>query len=387
MFDHLQIYMPRERLLVGLADIALTPLGWRRPERPAGPPKRVLLLRLERIGDLLMVLDAVAAARAVWPDAAIDLAVGSWNVPLAELIPGVGRVDSIDVPWLAREGTGLSWSGLLARAGAWRERRYDMVIAFEPDIRTNLLAWRSGAPHRLGYWTGGGGHFLTDALAYDRNSHVSANALALIQHASGGATPHPAPGPRLVPNRSASAAADRVLAGRDATRLIGLHVSGGRESKQWHLSRFAAVGRALTNEPGATVVLTGAAGDKAMVDQVRRAIGDRPIIDTAGALDLPGTAALLARLDVLVTGDTGPMHLAAAVGTPVVALFGPSDPKRYGPLATKQRVLRVQLPCSPCGQVRLPPERCRGHVPDCMDGITVDAVVRAARELMAESAR
>ncbi|HQX83161.1 MAG TPA: glycosyltransferase family 9 protein, partial [Vicinamibacterales bacterium] len=151
--------------------------------------------------------------------------------------------------------------------------------------------------------------------------------------------------------------------------------------------RFAAVGRALTNEPGATVVLTGAAGDKAMVDQVRRAIGDRPIIDTAGALDLPGTAALLARLDVLVTGDTGPMHLAAAVGTPVVALFGPSDPKRYGPLATKQRVLRVQLPCSPCGQVRLPPERCRGHVPDCMDGITVDAVVRAARELMAESAR
>ena len=74
-------------------------------------------------------------------------------------------------------------------------------------------------------------------------------------------------------------------------------------------------------------------------------------------------------------------------GAKVVALFGPSDPRRYGPLATKQRVLRVQLPCSPCGQVRLPPERCRGHVPDCMDGITVDAVVRAARELMAESAR
>jgi len=387
MFDHLQIYVPRERVLVGLADIALAPLGWRRRARPATPPARVLLLRLERIGDLLMVLDAVAAARAAWPDAEIDLAVGSWNVPLAELIPGVHRVDSLDVPWLSREGTGLSWSALLARAGAWRERRYDMVIAFEPDIRTNLLAWRSGARQRLGYWTGGGGSFLTDALAYDRNSHVSANALALIQHASGGATPHPPAGPRLVPNRSAVAAADRVLGGRDATRLIGLHVSGGRESKQWHLSRFAAVGRALTHEAGATVVLTGASTDRGIVDQVRRAIGDRPIIDAAGALDLPGTAALLSRLDVLITGDTGPMHMAAAVGTPVVALFGPSDPRRYGPLATKQRVLRVQLPCSPCGQVRLPPERCRGHVPDCMDGITVEAVVRAARELMAESAR
>ena len=90
-------------------------------------------------------------------------------------------------------------------------------------------------------------------------------------------------------------------------------------------------------------------------------------------------------LDVLITGDTGPMHLAAAVGTPVVALFGPSDPRRYGPLAATQRVVRVQIHCSPCGQVRLPPERCRGHVPDCMDGITVDAVVEAAHDLLSES--
>jgi ADP-heptose:LPS heptosyltransferase len=76
------------------------------------------------------------------------------------------------------------------------------------------------------------------------------------------------------------------------------------------------------------------------------------------------------------------MHLAAAMGTPVVALFGPSDPKRYGPLARKARVVRVDLWCSPCGRVRLPPERCRGHVPDCMDGISVDAVVTAANELL-----
>jgi ADP-heptose:LPS heptosyltransferase len=173
----------------------------------------------------------------------------------------------------------------------------------------------------------------------------------------------------------------------DTHRLIGLHVSGGRESKQWHLARFAEVGRTLASEPDTTLVLTGGQGDRAMVDQVRRALGDRPVVDAAGVMDLPSTAALLARLDVLITGDTGPMHLAAAVGTPIVALFGPSDPRRYGPLAAQQRVLRVQLYCSPCGQVRLPPERCRGHVPDCMDGITVDVVVRAARELLAEPRR
>lgn len=385
MFDHLQIHAPRERLLVGLADLALAPLGWWHGLRPTEPPERVLLLRLERIGDLLMVIDAIAAAHAAWPGAQIDLAVGSWNAPLAALIPGLSGIDRVDVPWLSREGTGLSSRGLMKQASVWRARRYDVVINFEPDIRSNFLAWRTGAPLRFGYWTGGGGALLTDALVFDPESHVSANALALMRHATGGRTREPVEHQKLVPDAAAVAAADAVLgSARSAARLIGLHVSGGRESKQWHLARFAEVGRALAAEAGTTLVLTGGPGDRAMVDQVRRALGDRPVIDAAGALSLPATAALLARLDVLITGDTGPMHLAAAVGTPVVALFGPSDPRRYGPLAARQRVLRVQLPCSPCGQVRLPPERCRGHVPDCMDGITVEVVVRAARELLAE---
>ena len=369
--------------MVGVADLLLAPLGMWHRRRPDSPPERVLLLRVERIGDLLMVMDAIAAARASWPAAQIDLAVGSWNAPLAALIPGLNHIDHVDVPWLAREGTGLSWRGLLAQANVWRERRYDLVVNFEPDIRTNLLAWRTGAPLRAGYWTGGGGKLLTDALAYDPESHVSDNALALIHHCAGGGGARAASRPLLTPGAGAVAAANALLAAvPPTTRLVGLHVSGGRESKQWHLARFAEVGRALTSEAGTTLVLTGAPGDRAMVDQVRQALGNRPVVDAAGELDLPATAAILARLDVLITGDTGPMHLAAAVGTPVVALFGPSDPRRYGPLADQQRVLRGQLHCSPCGQVRLPPERCRGHVPDCMDGITVDVVVQAARELL-----
>ena len=87
-------------------------------------------------------------------------------------------------------------------------------------------------------------------------------------------------------------------------------------------------------------------------------------------------------LDVLITGDTGPMHLAAAMGTPIVALFGPSHPDRYGPLPAPPPSLRIDLPCSPCGQVRLPPERCRGHVPDCLDGIDTRRAVEAAVALL-----
>jgi len=109
---------------------------------------------------------------------------------------------------------------------------------------------------------------------------------------------------------------------------------------------------------------------------------DVQTIDVCGDVNLPALAAVLARLDLLVTGDTGPMHLAAAVGTPVVALFGPSDPRKYGPGGGPHEVLRVDLPCSPCGLVRMPPVRCRNRVPECLDSIGVDAVVAAARRLV-----
>jgi lipopolysaccharide heptosyltransferase II len=387
MFRPLQIYEPRERWMVGLADLAASPLRWLRRRPATGDVRRVLLLRLERIGDLMMVLDAVRDARLAWPSAEIDLVVGSWNAPLAALIPDVSRVETLDAPWLARDGRP-SWTTLVRQARSWRERGYDLVLNFEPDIRSNALAWLSGAPRRVGYWTGGGGAFLTDARAYEPAAHVAMNARRLVAAASGGQVRDDAltseVSPRLVPPPEAIDRARTVL-GTNARPLVGVHVSGGRESKQWHVDRFATAARQIARRHGATIVLTGAPTDRRLVDLARRALQDVPFVDASGALDLPTLAAVLGELDLLITGDTGPMHLAAAMGTAIVALFGPSDPRRYGPLARDVRVVRVDLWCSPCGRVRLPPERCRGHVPDCMDGIQVDAVVNAADDLLALS--
>jgi lipopolysaccharide heptosyltransferase II len=379
----LQIANPRERLLVRVADAVTAPLAWRRVPTPARP-RRVLLLRLERIGDLLMALDAIADVRQAWPDAAVDLAVGSWNADLARMIPGVTRVHTADLPWLSRGEQPTSWPALLASAGAWRRSAYDVVINFEPDIRTNFLAWRTAARTRAGYWTGGGGAFLTSRLAYDPRQHVAWNARRLVADVTGAAMPaSPSTGPRLRVPPDALAAASARLTGL-ARPWIGVHPSGGRQSKQWHLDRFALTARRLASETGGSIVVTGGPADGAEVAAVERALAGVAHRSVAGATSLPDVVALVAALDLLVTGDTGPMHIAGAVDTPVVALFGPSEPARYGPRATRERIVRVDLPCSPCGQVRLPPARCRGHVPDCMDGISVDAVVAAAMDLLAD---
>jgi lipopolysaccharide heptosyltransferase II len=384
MFEHLQIYDARERLLAGMADLVAAPLKLRAGVETSAPVERILLLRLERIGDLLMTLDAIHDARRRWPAAEIDLVVGSWNAPLAALVGDVTRCEVLDVPWLARERPGQSWQTLIRTARRWKARRYDLGVNFEPDIRGNLLLWLSGARRRVGYWTGGGGPLLHDAREYDPTLHVSTNARRLVAFAAHAIAPQPDPDddwPRLVPPPAAVDRARAVL-GLNRRPLIGLHVSGGRPSKQWHVDRFAAAAREIVRTHGGTVVLTGAESDQSFVDLARRALHGVPFVDASGALDLPTLAALLAELDVLVTSDTGPMHLAAAMDTAIVALFGPSDPRRYGPLARHARIVRADLWCSPCGRVRLPPERCRGRVPECMEGIEVDAVVTAAAELL-----
>src|SRR3954471_7911403 len=137
----LNIYDRRERAIVAAADAALRPIGLlRRALRGSldAPPARILCLRLERIGDLLMTLPAIAELRALAPGAAIDLVVGSWNAAIASAIPGVDRVETLDARWLSRGSGGQGFPELLGRTAAWRRRRYDLALNFEPDVRSNL---------------------------------------------------------------------------------------------------------------------------------------------------------------------------------------------------------------------------------------------------------
>src|SRR5262245_46719915 len=126
MFDHLEIYDPRERWLIGAADLGLGALRapFRLlPRRALQPPRRILLLRLERIGDLLMSLGAIAAVRRLAPEAEIDLVVGRWNGEIAHLLPSVNQVEILDAPWLARGEAGSDYATLRRVAHAWRHRR------------------------------------------------------------------------------------------------------------------------------------------------------------------------------------------------------------------------------------------------------------------------
>jgi ADP-heptose:LPS heptosyltransferase len=340
---------------------------------------------MERIGDLVMALEAIRDVRAHAPAAQIDLVVGRWNVPLAESIPSVDRVEALDARWLSRDATGLSLPALVRAARGWRSAHYDLAINFEPDIRSNVLIASAGAARTAGWSSGGGGPLLDLALDYDVTAHTTANARRLIQAVFGGPAPVSAR-PLLVLPESATSAASALLRAAAGRPLVGIHVSGGRPIKQWSPDRFAEVGGRVADLRGAAIVATGAPADREAIAALRRALGSRLVIDASAADGLLVSAAILQRLSVLVTGDTGPMHLASAVGTPVVAVFGPSDPVRYATSGPFDRIVRIDLPCSPCNRIRQPPARCVGHIPDCLAGVTTDAVVVAATAVLDESA-
>jgi ADP-heptose:LPS heptosyltransferase len=165
--------------------------------------------------------------------------------------------------------------------------------------------------------------------------------------------------------------------------MIGIQVGAGRQVKQWPAVRLAEVAGRLVSEFNATIVLTGAQEDRDAADVLRaNLLQSAGVIDLVGALDLVTLAAVLARLSLLITPDTGPMHIAAVVETPVVAIFGPASPDRWGPLSQHCRIVRIDLPCSPCNRIRRPPARCVGHTPDCLASIGVDTVYRAAAALL-----
>jgi ADP-heptose:LPS heptosyltransferase len=262
------------------------------------------------------------------------------------------------------------------KAAGWRGRRYDLAINFEADLRTNLAIAATGARRTAGFASGGGGALLDLALDYDGAAHTIDNARRLVHVALGRAPEGAVDWSLRIPERNRAEAA-RLLSGLAGSLTIGVHVSGGRAIKQWPEARFREVAERLVRDRTAAIVLTGTPADRAQVDIVRGALPPDRVVDLSGDVDLLTAAAVIEKLDLFLTGDTGPMHLANAVKTPVVAVFGPSDPRRYAPRGARDAVVRIDLPCSPCNRIRLPPARCVGHTPDCLSGIEVARVMAA----------
>jgi ADP-heptose:LPS heptosyltransferase len=343
----------------------------------------VLVLRLDRIGDVLMSLPALGDLRAALPSARIRLAVGRWSEEVARSAP-VDEVLVWSAPWAGRGQEGAETAAaLFQKARALRARPPDLALDLQGDVRASALLALSGAPRRVGYANTGGSWLLTDVVPLDETvSWVEQNRRAVAQAV--GAPVGAASAEVLTPADRAFALRfleERGLAGRRP--LVGLHPSGGRRVKQWNVARWAEVAARLQRDFGATVLVTGSPDDRPLAAEVLGGLS-APGVDLTGRLSVRETLAVIAGLDLFLSPDTGPMHMAAAAGTPSVSVFGPSDPARYfsAPPSPRHVVVRRDLWCAPCNLIRRPPEECAAAEPECLRLVTVDEVYAAAAAVL-----
>lgn len=299
------------------------------PALPLDPePRRIAVFRALFLGDLLCATPALRALRRRFPAAEITLIGLPWAADLVARLPSLDHFESFPgFPGLPEvpdrpEAT----EAFLTRA---RAHGYDLTLQMHGSGRvSNGVAAALGARATLGYGAESDGR-LTLALHWCDDEHETRRWLRLVA-ALGASTDDVRPEwPRTAAEDTRAAVLLAPATG--AGPLIGFHPGAKEPARRWPPARFADLADALADRHGARVVLTGGPSERDLTATVRGAMR-APALDLAGATDLGAFAAVVARLDLLVTNDTGASHLAAAAGTPSVVLFGPSRPARWAPL-------------------------------------------------------
>ena len=339
---------------------------------------RILLIKLSALGDVIQTLPTLEALRTAFPMAEISWLAEEAAAPILSHHPALDTLlISRRSAWLA---AARSWRTLPT---AWRECRqlirllreahYDIVLDLQGLLKSALWTMLARSPRKIGF--AGTREYSYLALSerlppYDLEEHAVRRYLRLAEYLGAAANPSRF---RLALPVAAGQHLQALWTKPDGP-LIVMHPGTRWPSKHWPAASFAALADALRQEYGAKIVFTGSAADQPLIARLRAAM-QTPALDLSGQTDLHDLARLFYHADAAVTTDTGPMHLAAAVGTPVAAIFGPTAPWRTGPYGRQHQVIRRAAACSPCRQ---------RHCPDpfCLTDLPVADVLTAVKTLL-----
>ncbi len=373
----------RSGLTHGLAWLARGDSGL--PPRPTQlATARILIIRPDHLGDLLFLGPALHWLRAHLPQAHIALAIGPWGAPA---LPGLaGAYDElIEIPFPAfergpRAGAVGRWQALAQWARRLRARHYDIALIARPDHWWGaMLARFAGVPFRLGFATPETTPWLTRALPVVREHAAASNLRLVASLTNQSLLPDPLTHPlRFQLSSRHVGEADRLLLDifgvDDVHPLVVVHPGSGAAVKLWEPEKWREIVRRL-DAAGARVLVTGGANETALT-RVVAAVPSGNVIDLGGQTSFSELAALLHRADAVLGPDSGPLHLAVAVGTPTVHLYGPADAVVFGPWGepARHQVIRSAWACAPCGKFDWPDLPAHG----CVRDIPVEMVWRAA---------
>ncbi|HLX58060.1 MAG TPA: lipopolysaccharide heptosyltransferase II [Ktedonobacteraceae bacterium] len=351
-------------------------------------PRRILVIRLDLIGDLVLSMTVVRALKRSYAGAQIDLLALPSSAQIVRDDPDLCEIISYD-PNAWRRPKALfqarNWLAALALMRRLRSRRYDIAVSVFGNWAA-IMAVLSGAQRRVGFGREGYPGFMTDSLAGrhwqpGERLHEVDYCLKLARAAGVSVTPGDRI-PRLFVAPATRLELEALLHEariQEDKPLIACHVSSNNgQSKRWPIPYWATLLDRLIREQGVQVVLTGAPNDLPLIERITSRMQEQPV-NLAGKTSLEQLAALLQRADLLISGDSGPMHIAAAVGTPLIAIHGPTDPTHSGPVSPSATILKSGIWCSPCYNAKDTAD-CRFYTTQCMKNITPAQVFQVVKE-------
>ena len=318
---------------------------------PPGSP-RILLIKLSSFGDVLHALPTLEALRAAFPQGHITWLV---EAPYAPLLSGHPALDEVWAVPRVRWGQKVRREELLVLIrllGRMRFTPFDLVIDLQGLLKSALWVALAKSPRKVGYDRTRELSYLplTEKIPpYDPEAHAVWRYLNVARYLG---APPALPRFRL----GLTPVLPESLAALDRD-LVVLHPGARWPTKIWPAASWAHLADWLIREKGLAVVITGSAADRELASQICAQMQEQAL-NLAGRTTLKELAGVLQKTRIAVTADTGPMHLAAALGTRVVALFGPTAPGRTGPFGEGHRVVRLGVECSPCFQRQCPEPRC-----------------------------
>ncbi|MCE5334261.1 MAG: lipopolysaccharide heptosyltransferase II [Desulfobacteraceae bacterium] len=335
--------------------------------------RKILVRSTNWIGDAVMTTPAMGAVRSAFPSAEIVLLANPLVSELMSPHPYCDRVIVYD-----KKGRHGGVRGLWRLCAGLARERFDLAVLFQNAIEAAIIARLARIPVRAGYSTDGRGFLLTHSVPVTRevrSLHHTAYYLNLLQNL--GIAPSGS-GLRLQTTEPERAwAADTLGPGSWAAINPGAAYGA---AKRWYPERFARVADRLASEFGFSILLVGGPGEVPIGMEIERETGACPE-NMIGGTSVRRMMALLERMDLVVTNDSGPMHVAAAFDRPVAALFGPTDHTTTSPLCSRHRIVRKDIECAPCLKRECPTDH------RCMAEISVEDVIEAVRDVLGDPGR
>lgn len=344
--------------------------------------ERIVIRGANWVGDAVMTIPALREVRRLFPGAHITLATRPWA---RGLFSGADFLNDL----LVHEGSGLR--SVVQQVRQWRKHSFDLAVLFPNSLETALVASLARVPLRIGYATDGRQTLLTHPLAvpeWRAAKHEVFYYLKIVAELEW-LLKHEQTFLDTQPDGSLEVSSGRKSAARDFLRARDVGIAAGRplvalcpgsinsRAKRWPAERYAALGDRLIGELNAEVLLVGSPAETAVALEVSRQMRQQPVM-LAGQTDLAELVGILSQVELLVTNDTGPAHIASALSRPTIVIFGPTNPLTTRPFSPYGEIVRQPPDCAPCMLRDCPIDH------RCMTAISPDDIFERARVLLSD---